>query len=71
MEKNNKLLMVTTHEKQNTRLKTSWEWRNTPCDAIIEELIFTRPSSGGAVVSSPSQRIPLGIHWASDHVLWF
>jgi hypothetical protein len=53
MEKNNKLLMVTTHEKQNTRLKTSWEWSNTSCDANMEELIFTRPSSGGAVVSSP------------------
>jgi hypothetical protein len=24
MEKNNKLLVVTTHEKQNSRKKTSW-----------------------------------------------
>jgi hypothetical protein len=41
MEKNNKLLMVTTHEKQNTLLKTSWESSNTPCDTNMEELIFT------------------------------
>jgi hypothetical protein len=49
MEKNNKLLMATTHEKQNTRLKISWEWSNTPCNTNMEVLIFTRPSSGGAV----------------------
>jgi hypothetical protein len=40
MEKSNKLLVVTTHEKQNTRLKTSWEWSNTLCDVKMEELIF-------------------------------
>jgi hypothetical protein len=32
--------MVKTHEKQNTQLKTTWEWSNTPCGANMEELIF-------------------------------
>jgi hypothetical protein len=57
MEKSSKLLMVTTHEKQNTQLKTRWEWSNTPCGANMEELIFPRPSSGGVVVFFTSAEI--------------